>query len=162
MNTASPNPPVNHRPYRRRALRAASLTVVALSAAIFILSCGQQAESPSGAAPTSSATDGKSEYHALVGRWQRTDSEYVIEVKSIAANGKAEAAYFNPRPINVARAEASREGGSVRLTVELRDAGYPGCIYKLTLDKAKDQLTGTYFQAAMNETYEITFVRLKE
>jgi len=81
----------------------------------------------------------------------------MIEIKSVTADGKVDAAYLNPRPINVARAEASRESGGLRLFMELRDSGYPGCLYKLTLDKSARALTGTYFQAAQNETYPVTF-----
>lgn len=160
MDSVASGQSVNPGAQRRRGLRAAGFVFTALSAASLVISCGKQAESPGEAA--SAATGAKSEFRSLIGRWQRTDSNYAIEVKSIDANGKTEAAYFNPRPINVARAEAFREGDSVKLTIELRDAGYPGCIYKLTFDKAKDQLVGTYFQAAMNETYEIAFARTKE
>jgi len=131
-------------------------TLAVLGVTMLSLSCGKQTE------PSSSATDTKAGFQPLAGRWQRIDGDYMIEVKGVDANGKAEVAYFNPRPINVARAEASGDGGNMRLTIELRDTGYPGCIYKLALDKAKDQLVGTYFQAAQDTTYEIAFVRVKE
>ena len=163
MNTSPQIQSASQSLLRRDGVRAAGLAAAVLGAMILLISCGQQTETPSGASSvSSSATDTKAGSQPLVGRWQRTDGDYLIEVKSIDGNGKAEVAYFNPRPINVARAEASREGDGVRLTIELRDAGYPGCIYKLALDKAKDQLVGTYFQAAQNETYEIAFVRVKE
>ena len=45
--------------------------------------------------------------------------------------------------------------------MELRDSGYPGCLYKLTFDKSARTLAGTYFQAAQNETYEVTFEKAK-
>ncbi|MCX7827134.1 MAG: hypothetical protein N2689_16515, partial [Verrucomicrobiae bacterium] len=147
MNTLSSPPSANRVP-------SCAATLTAVVCATILLSCGQQAQSPP-ARPASSATVTKAAYQPLVGRWQRTDGDYMIEVRGIEASGRAEVAYFNPRPINVARAEASGEGGNMRLTIELRDAGYPGCIYKLAFDKAKDQLVGTYFQAAQNETYDI-------
>ena len=124
--------------------------------AALVVSCGQPTEQPREAASAPAAATA-SDYQPLIGRWARTDGDYMIEIKSITADGKAEAGYFNPRPINVARAEASREGGVLRLFMELRDSGYPGCLYKLTFDKAASRLTGTYFQAAQNETYEVVF-----
>lgn len=133
--------------------------LLALTAMALIVSCGKPADSPQTASTPVSATAAATaaDYQPLIGRWARTDGDYMIEIKSITADGKAEAGYFNPRPINVARAEASREGGGLRLFMELRDSGYPGCLYKLTFDKAASRLTGTYFQAAQNETYPVTF-----
>lgn len=142
--------------------------LLALTAMALTVSCGQPTDSPreTAGAPASApaaapATTTAADYQPLIGRWARTDGDYMIEIKSIAADGKAEAGYFNPRPINVARAEASREGGTLRLFMELRDSGYPGCLYKLTFDKAASRLTGTYFQAAQNETYEVVFEKAK-
>jgi hypothetical protein len=133
--------------------------LLALTAAL-IISCGQPAEQPREAASTPAAAM-TADYQPLIGRWARTDGDYMIEIKSITADGKADAGYFNPRPINVARAEASREPDGLRLFLELRDSGYPGCLYKLTFDKAASRLTGTYFQAAQNQTYEVMFEKMK-
>ena len=36
------------------------------------------------------------------------------------------AAYFNPRPINLSRAEAALEGTTIKVCIELRDTNYPG------------------------------------
>ncbi|MCX6910024.1 MAG: hypothetical protein NTY01_18550 [Verrucomicrobia bacterium] len=133
--------------------------LLALTAMALTVSCGKPADSPqtTGAPAVVPAAATAADFQPLIGRWARTDGDYMIEIKSITADGKAEAAYFNPRPINVARAEASRDGGALRLFMELRDSGYPGCLYKLTFDKAATRLTGTYFQAAQNETYPVTF-----
>ena len=46
----------------------------------------------------------------LRGRWVRPDGGYVIEVRDTQAGGRVEAAYFNPRPIKVSRAEWHRDG----------------------------------------------------
>src|SRR5262245_5618222 len=67
----------------------------------------------------------------LVGRWQRTDGPYVVEIRHGEANGRLDVAYFNPRPINVSRADWRREGEQLRLFIELRDANYPGATYEL-------------------------------
>lgn len=52
------------------------------------------------------------------------------------------AGYFNPKSIRVAKAEASRDGGALKVFVELRDVNYPGSTYTLTYDHAGDQLQG--------------------
>ncbi len=85
----------------------------------------------------------------------------MLEITSIGAEGDAQAAYFNPSPIHVAKAKVTREGGSVRIYVELRDLNYPGSTYRLVYDPATDCLQGTYYQAVAKETYDIVFVRLK-
>lgn len=97
----------------------------------------------------------------LVGKWERPDGGYVLEIKSVDASGKADVAYYNPNPINVSRAAAWRDQGTSKIVVELRDTGYPGCTYTLAHNPQGDQLFGQYFQAAQQETYEIVFSRLK-
>lgn len=101
-------------------------------------------------------------FEAVVGRWYRPDGGYVLEIKQAGADGKLEAVYLNPRPIHVSKAEAKREGSLIKVTVELRDTGYPGCLYTLLYDQPKDTLRGTYYQAAMGQTYDVEFERLKE
>ena len=100
-------------------------------------------------------------FQKLEGRWQRGDGGYILDIKTAAADGKLSAAYLNPRPINVARAEASLAGDALGVFIELRDVNYPGSTYDLTYDPAGDRLRGTYFQAALRETYEVEFERLK-
>jgi uncharacterized protein (DUF2147 family) len=100
-------------------------------------------------------------FQKLEGRWQRDDGGYVIEISRADAGGTLTAAYFNPRPIKVAKAEASMLGQSLRVFIELRDVNYPGSTYQLTYDPADDRLKGSYFQATLQETYDVAFVRLK-
>ena len=100
-------------------------------------------------------------FQTLEGRWQRGDGGYVLDIRGVDTDGKLKAAYLNPRPINVARAEASMEGDALKVFVELRDVSYPGSTYSLTYDPAGDRLRGTYFQAALRETYEVEFARVK-
>ncbi len=95
----------------------------------------------------------------LKGRWLRPDGGYVLAIGEIDADGRAEVRYYNPSPINVAWARARTEGGRVKLEVELRDTNYPGCLYKLEYRPAEDRLVGTYFQAQMQQTHEILFIR---
>jgi hypothetical protein len=100
-------------------------------------------------------------FQKLEGRWQRDDGGYILDIRGVDAAGKLTAAYLNPRPINVATAEASMLGQTLRVFIELRDVNYPGSTYQLTYDPADDSLKGSYFQAALKETYEVAFARLK-
>ncbi len=111
----------------------------------------------SGAAEPARAAD----FEKLKGRWLRQDGDYVLEIRDVAESGKTEAAYFNPRPIHVARAETASKAGSIEVFVELRDAGYPGCTYRLRYRPGPDQLEGTYYQAADGASYDVTFDRMK-
>ena len=103
----------------------------------------------------------ESAFAKLIGGWQRPDGGYVLLIKSVDGNGKMDAAYLNPRSINVARAEASRDGATNKVFVELRDVNYPGSTYKLTYDPASDQLYGIYNQAALNQQFDVVFARMK-
>lgn len=96
-----------------------------------------------------------------MGKWQRPDGGYVVEVKSVDSGGKLDVAYFNPSPIKVSRAAAWRDKGTTKVVIELRDVNYPGCIYTLEHNPLSDQLSGQYYQAAIQETYEVVFTRLK-
>ena len=101
------------------------------------------------------------DYRPLVGRWQRTDGGYVIEIQQVATDGAMQAAYFNPRPINVSRAMASEFKDHLKVNVELRDTGYPGSTYTLLYDPDKDALLGFYYQAVQKQNFDVVFVRMK-
>jgi hypothetical protein len=45
--------------------------------------------------------------------------------------------------------------------VELQDTGYPGCIYDLRYRSDADRWIGTYYQAALRETFEVEFERME-
>ena len=97
----------------------------------------------------------------LVGRWVRMDGGYIIEIRNVASDGKMDAAYFNPRPINVSVAEASRTSTGIKVFIELQDQGYPGSTYTLSYDPAKDSLVGFYYQAVMQQNFDVVFARVK-
>ena len=102
---------------------------------------------------------GKADFQSLVGKWVRPDGGYVISVRSVDSDGRVDAGYFNPRPINVSQAQASAEGRTIKLFIELQAAGYPGSTYELIYDPANDVLAGIYFQAAMQQHFQVVFVR---
>jgi uncharacterized protein (DUF2147 family) len=112
-------------------------------------------------ASTKNVAKAKTPFQQLKGRWQRTDGGYIVEIRNVEPGGTMKAAYFNPRPIHVAIADASQSGGTVRVFIELRDVNYPGSTYHLAHDPATDRLTGTYFQAAARRSFDVSFVRLK-
>ena len=97
----------------------------------------------------------------LIGRWLRPDGGYVLEFRGAGANGSLEASYFNPRPINVSRAEWRSENGRLGVFVELRDVNYPGSTYTLRYVPEQDRLVGAYFQAALRQNFEVVFIRRK-
>jgi hypothetical protein len=118
-------------------------------------------ELPMAAAADAPQSVVKIDEQRLTGRWVRPDGGYILELKEIKKDGSLNAAYFNPRPINVARAELSRKDGRITIFIELRDVNYPGSKYNLQYDAKTDRLIGTYFQAVQGETYDIEFVRAK-
>jgi hypothetical protein len=153
-----PVPSISHRYFfTRQGLRLLSC---ALALAVFCLmsaslpvmaAAGAEVEQPQ------RAVDVK----RLEGRWLRPDGGYVLELRDIESDGSLKAAYFNPRPINVARAEVRRKDGTLILFVELRDVNYPGSTYTLHFDPAADRLKGTYFQAVQGQTFDVEFARVK-
>ena len=102
-----------------------------------------------------------SDFDKLKGRWQRPDGGYVLAINNTAGSGAMDAAYYNPNPIHVARAEAKLQGATLQVFVELRAPNYPGSTYTLTYDPEHDQLRGDYFQAMERQTFKVVFVRLK-
>jgi hypothetical protein len=91
----------------------------------------------------------------LKGKWLRPDGGYVIDVRTVEDGGTMEVAYFNPRPIKVSKAEASQEGATIKVFLELRDVHYPGSTYTLTYDPASDQLKGVYYQAVLQQRFAV-------
>jgi hypothetical protein len=101
------------------------------------------------------------DFRPLIGRWQRTDGGYVVEIRRIASDGSLEARYFNPRPINVSMAKASTFKDYIKVEIELRDTGYPGSTYTLLYDPDKDALLGFYYQAVQRQNFDVIFIRMK-
>jgi uncharacterized protein (DUF2147 family) len=106
-----------------------------------------------------SSSERPDDFQPLLGRWMRPDGGYIIEIRQIGPDGIMDAAYLNPRPINVSRAEVSRKDGVSQVVIELRDKGYPGSTYSLAYDPGQDALAGIYFQAALQQAFEVVFVR---
>jgi hypothetical protein len=164
----SSHKPVQVSPKKRFPIIWVSLIiVVAVGAVILVManlkSTGQDQASKSDTtvpkSQTTAASDKAGGFENLIGRWLRPDGGYIIEIRKIGADGRMDAAYLNPRPIIVARAEASWKKGKQEVFIELQDTGYPGSTYTLDHNPDQDVLTGIYFQAALNQSFEVVFVR---
>jgi hypothetical protein len=109
--------------------------------------------------PIASGADG--DFAKLKGRWLRPDGGYILDIRSVKPGGEMDAAYLNPRPINISKAQATRDGLTMRVFVELRAPNYPGSTYTLTYDPKRDELYGVYYQAVQGQSFDVVFVRAK-
>jgi hypothetical protein len=145
------------------------LTVLAAG---LLSACGKKEDAPMPAptppGPAASTTNqtlaaatSKPAFEKLRGKWLRPDGGYILDIRSVEAGGKMDAAYLNPRAINVAKAQAAQEGTVTKVFIELRDVNYPGSTYNLAYDAASDRLTGIYYQAALQQQFDVVFVRAK-
>ena len=141
------------------ALVAALLAVVLCAVGLAV--CPDEAAT-AGKGDTGTPSPPPTDIQRLEGRWVRPDGGYVLELRDIGKDGSVAAAYFNPRPIRVFKAQAAGKDGTLTLFVELRDVNYPGSTYRLKYDAASDRLKGTYFQAVQRQTFEVEFVRVKQ
>jgi hypothetical protein len=138
---------------------ARSLVVLVFAAFACAASAQAQAPAASPAPPGARAAAG---FGVLLGRWVRPDGGYVITIRGVDAEGKLDAAYANPNPLPFARAEAARDGRTLKLFFELTAGGYGGSTYTLTYDPVNDVLKGVYFQAVAQQTFDVYFIRSKQ
>jgi hypothetical protein len=103
----------------------------------------------------------KADFQKLKGKWLRPDGGYVLKVKSVDDGGRMEASYLNPKLIHVAKAQASQEAGTLKVFIELQDVNYPGSTYDLVYDPQNDSLKGIYYQAALQQQFEVIFKRMQ-
>ena len=107
------------------------------------------------------ASEEKPDFNVIIGEWIRPDGGYIIRIRDVNPDGSVDAGYFNPAKINIAEANVSLWKGLVKLFIKLQDKGYPGSTYKLYYYPEKDALAGFYYQAAIEQTYEVFFLRKK-
>jgi hypothetical protein len=159
LMTPSPSPRQRGRPPHgmRRLLPVVALVMVCVPGAFLPMPGTTLVEAGQSAAPSAEQPDPQ----RLVGRWVRPDGGYVLALGEVTKEGSVKASYFNPRPINVSRAEVRRVAGALTVLVELRDVNYPGSTYTLQYDPASDRLKGAYFQAVEKQTFVVEFVRAK-
>jgi len=114
---------------------------------------------PSAFAEKDAASVLKPDYGVIAGEWQRTDGSYLVKVSNVQADGGVTVEYFNPKPIHVAEASISRQKGLIKLFIKFQDKGYEGSTYTLYYYAEKDALAGFYYQAVMDRTYQVIFMR---
>jgi hypothetical protein len=138
----------------------------ALLVAVGVSSCKKDAPattaSPSSAAAGPASTASKAVPEAVknfFGKWMRSDGGYVLEIRGADLSGVVDAAYFNPKSIHVSRAIWMQGPAGFQVVVELNDVGYPGATYVLSHDSKTDRLVGQYNQPAMQQSFEIEFMR---
>ena len=124
---------------------------IALASAAFCLAIMQVAASAASAQPLN--------FKVIAGQWARIDGNYTLRVQDVVSDGKVNVSYFNPGRIHVAESSIAVHEGRIKLFVKLRDEGYPGCTYTLFYYPEEDVLAGVYYQAAVDRTYEVIFVR---
>ena len=111
---------------------------------------------PSGGAIASGESP---DFTKIIGEWVRPDGGYTIHVEDIKPDGSVNAGYFNPGEIDISEATVSKWKGLTKLYVKLQGKGYPGSTYTLYYYPEKDALTGFYYQAKMEKTFEVVFLR---
>ncbi len=96
---------------------------------------------------------------AALGKWQRTDGEYIIELSNIKTDSTVEAAYSNPKPINISETMWKVNDGYFYFYIKLDDEGYPGSYYSLGYFAEDDKMYGIYYQALQGQQYDVVFER---
>ena len=152
----------------RLSFPAVSLLFAGFAFLLFATSCQKAAKetAPSSAAATPAAAPKATAsaqvpepVQKLLGKWLRADGGYVLELRSAEMSGVLQASYFNPKSINVSRAIWMQGGTGFQVVVELNDVGYPGATYVLSHDAQSDRLVGKYNHPAMQQSFDIEFVR---
>ena len=85
-------------------------------------------------------------FKILNGRWLRLDGGYIFEIRAIDPSGKIDGLYFNPRPINIAKAEATRDGSKLNVFVELRAPNYPAVLTRWCTIGSRTNSEGPIFR----------------
>ena len=144
---------------------------VHLPALVFVLvstalsSCGKEPAKVTQPAPSQPVAESKKgasvpePVQKFFGKWLRSDGGYTLEIRGGDMSGVIDAAYFNPKSIHVSRAIWMQGPQGFQVVVELNDVGYPGATYVLSYEPKTDQLVGQYNQPAMQQSFDIEFVR---
>ena len=138
-----------------------------MMSAVLLLQSACKKEGPAAAAPSAAPQPAVAKTQAAVpepvkkvlGKWLRSDGGYVLELRGADLSGVVDAAYFNPKSIKVSRAIWMQGSDGFQIVVELNDVGYPGATYVLSHDAQTDRLVGKYNQPAMQQSFDIEFVR---
>ena len=98
----------------------------------------------------------------LIGRWNRTDGNYTIEISPIKNSKTVRAAYYNPKPIHIFQTKITSQNEAIKIFIKLQDEGYPGSTYTLHYLPSDDILKGNYFHAGLQQQFPVLFNRKQE
>ncbi len=131
---------------------------ISFSAMIVIISCsGNQQEQSSKIEDKSGNDPGL--HLQITGEWLRTDGNYVFNIEKFNADSTLQAVYLNPKPIHIVETRWKLQDGFVYFFIKFEDEGYPGSYYSLGYLPEEDKLYGFYYQAQMNQEFEVVFER---
>ena len=139
--------------------------VLALILTVFMLNCG--GEEKNSKPPEKKGSEKSEKFNPpeetadVLGSWIRPDGGYKLEIMEFRKNS-VDAAYFNPNPIIVSETQWKIESGFVYMYVKFDDVGYEGSYYSLGYLPDRDILAGFYYQAPMNQKFDVYFEREKE
>ena len=129
----------------------------------FLLSTGSFSCSESDtdrAAQSEESTGDNAGLHVhITGEWLRTDGNYTLNVEKFNTDSTVNAFYYNPRPIHIAETRWKVQDDHVFFFIKFDDEGYPGSYYSLGYLPEEDRLYGFYYQAVMNQEFEVIFER---
>jgi len=136
-------------------VRYSSITLLILMGFFFLYSCGNQAGKKADSKYVSDTN-----FTAALGKWQRTDANYILDLKNIKTDSTLEAAYLNPKSINISETHWKINDGYFYFLIKFDDTGYPGSYYSLGYYPEEDRLFGIYYQAVQQQTYDVVFERI--
>lgn len=119
---------------------------------MLFVTCGEQTQNKSQAIQKPDKTK-------IIGEWLRTDSDYLIKITVANDDGSLIAQYFNPKQINVSKANWELISADLKINIELRDVNYPGSTYTLNYIPDRDMLAGEYYLAVEGLTFYVEFNR---
>jgi len=97
----------------------------------------------------------------LLGEWSKVGTPYLIKITGALEDGKLAVDYFNPKKIEIEKANWLKRGTLLSVYIELQDPDYPGSNFKLNYIPERDVLVGDYFDASEGIFYPVEFVRIR-
>jgi hypothetical protein len=97
----------------------------------------------------------------IKGVWGRIDGLGEINISQVMDNGLLKATFYNPKLVNIEKAIWTNSSEVLRIYILLREDSYPGSGFSLNYSSEKDLLVGFYYDALVNESYAVTFKRVK-
>ena len=83
----------------------------------------------------------------------------MLRIERFNNDSTINAGYLNPKPIHIAETRRKVIDDTVNFYVIFEDEGYPGSYYSLGYITEEDKLYGFYYQAVINQEFEVVFTR---